>query len=111
MAVQDAWEAAEAATIGAPPGPTPGRQRPAGPRGVACRRPLRRAGQRDLVGAGGATAPEPPALLVGPHIPGHWAKGMLAPVRLVTPGGCTASGRYPLAVLAAVPERGVRSGS
>jgi uncharacterized cupredoxin-like copper-binding protein len=88
MAVQDAWEAAEAATIGAPPGPTPVVSVPPGLEGV---RVVVRSGERvDVTWSVPAAAPPgatPPALIVGCHIPGHWAKGMLAAIRLVTPGG------------------------
>jgi uncharacterized cupredoxin-like copper-binding protein len=83
--VQAAWEAAEAATVGAPPGPTPVVQVPADVAGV---RLVVRSGERvDLTwtvppdaatgtGSGGAW-------LVGCHIPGHWAKGMQIPIRWV----------------------------
>lgn len=88
MAVQDAWEAAEAATIGAPPGPTPVVSVPPGLEGL---RVVVRSGERADVTWSVPAAPPPgatpPAILVGCHIPGHWAKGMLAPVRLITPGG------------------------
>jgi uncharacterized cupredoxin-like copper-binding protein len=107
MAVQDAWEAAEAATIGAPPGPTPVVTVPAGLAGL---RVVVQSGERvDVdwtVPADGGTAAAPgaaatgttatgaaatdaasgpgrPAWLVGCHIPGHWAKGMQIPVRWV----------------------------
>ncbi|MFM2106831.1 MAG: hypothetical protein RL338_1863 [Chloroflexota bacterium] len=84
MAVQDAWERAEAATVGAPPGPTP-------PVVV----PPELAGVRAVVGSGERvdllwTVPADPAevarLIVGCHIPGHWAKGMQVPV-VVAAGG------------------------
>ncbi|MBF6605047.1 MAG: hypothetical protein IVW53_05625 [Chloroflexi bacterium] len=79
-ATQDAWEAAEAAVEGAPPGPTPVVTVPPGVSGL---RIVVQSGQRvDVrwtVPAGG------PALIVGCHIPGHWAKGMQVPVRLVGP--------------------------
>lgn len=81
-AVQDAWEAAEAATVGHPPGPTP-----------AVSVPPDVAGLRLVVGSGqradgvwtvpaGSTA----KLYVGCHIPGHWEKGMVVPIRLVELG-------------------------
>jgi len=88
LAVQDAWEAVEAATVGAPPGPTPVVSVPPGLAGL---RIVVRSGERVDVTWSVPAAPPPgataPALMVGCHIPGHWAKGMLAPVRLVTPGG------------------------
>jgi uncharacterized cupredoxin-like copper-binding protein len=81
-AIQDAWETAEAATVGAPPGPTPVVSVPPGLEGV---RVVVRSGQRVDVRW---TVPTVPATLIfGCHIPGHWAKGMQVPVRFVTPGG------------------------
>jgi uncharacterized cupredoxin-like copper-binding protein len=91
-AVQDAWESAEAATIGAPPGPTP----PVSvPPDVAGLRIVVRSGERvDVVwtvpssgtdGAGGASPLDDPApWIVGCHIPGHWDQGMSIPVRWVS---------------------------
>ena len=80
-AVQDAWERAEAATSGAPPGPTP---LVSVPPDVAGLRIFVRSGERVDVewtvptgGAGGT----PPELIVGCHIPGHWERGMQIPVR------------------------------
>ena len=80
-AVQDAWETAEAAAANPPPGPTPLVTVPAATAGV---RIVVQSGQRvDLLW----TVPEDPgALLVGCHIPGHWAKGMQAAIRFVAPG-------------------------
>jgi len=84
-AVQDAWETAEAATAGRPPGPTPVVSVPPA---VAGLRVVVASGQRVDVAwtvpatAGGA------AWVVGCHIPGHWARGMQVPVRW---GGPTAS--------------------
>lgn len=81
-AVQDAWEAAEAAVAGAPPGPTPVVTVPDEVAGV---RVVVESGQRvDLAwtvpGDSAATA-----WVVGCHIPGHWARGMQIPVRWVSP--------------------------
>lgn len=82
QAVQDAWEAAEAATVGAPPGPTP-----------AVSVPPDVAGLRIVVSSGGRadvlwTVPDDPTevarLIVGCHIPGHYARGMKADVRVVS---------------------------
>jgi hypothetical protein len=83
---QLAWEAAEAATIGAPPGPTPVVPEPDGFDGV-----------RVVVGSGqrmDVTWVVPPdattaagGWFVGCHIPGHWQKGMVVPVRFVGAGG------------------------
>jgi len=80
--VQDAWEAAEAAFAGAPPGPTP-----------VVSVPPAMAGVRVVVGSGERidatiTLPADAATvdwLVGCHIPGHLAKGMQVPVRWVKP--------------------------
>ena len=76
QAVQDAWEAAEAATVGSPPGPTPVVSVPPD---VAGLRIVVRSGERvDLVW----TVPTTDApFIVGCHIPGHWEKGMQVPVR------------------------------
>jgi len=83
QAVQDAWEVAEAANSDPPPGPTPAVSvAPA----VAGIRIVVASGQRvDLTwtvpgqaGLGG--------LIIGCHIPGHWAKGMRAAIRIATPG-------------------------
>lgn len=89
--VQDAWEAAEAATIGAPPGPTPVVSVPPDRAGV---RIVVASGERvDLTWTVPADAGSPadaadpaPAWLFGCHIPGHWAKGMQVPIRWVDPG-------------------------
>ena len=82
--VQDAWEAAEAAVAGAPPGPTP---RVSVPPDVSGVRIVVQSGQRvDLEWTVPADAGRT-AWMVGCHIPGHWAKGMQVPVRWVTPGG------------------------
>lgn len=80
-AVQDAWEIAEAATVGAPPGPTPVVRVPPGLEGV---RVVVRSGERVDVRWTVPTAPT--TLVFGCHIPGHWAKGMQVPVRFVAPG-------------------------
>ena len=81
-AVQDAWEAAEAATVGAPPGPTPVVSVPPD---VAGLRVVVRSGERvDVVWTVPSTEER---LIVGCHIPGHWAKGMQVPVRWVAVDG------------------------
>jgi uncharacterized cupredoxin-like copper-binding protein len=81
--VQDAWEAAEAATAGAPPGPTPVVSVPPDVAGV---RIVVRSGERvDLVWTVPSGAP--PAggpWTVGCHIPGHLARGMQIPIRWVS---------------------------
>jgi hypothetical protein len=80
-AVQDAWEVAEAATIGAPPGPTPLVSVPPGTGGL---RVVVRSGERVDVRRSVPTGRSP--LIVGCHIPGHWARGMQVPVQFVAPG-------------------------
>lgn len=82
MAVQDAWEVAEAATVGAPPGPTPAVSVPPE---VAGLRIVVESGQRvDVVW----TVPQTTTpFIVGCHIPGHWEKGMQIPVRWVPSSG------------------------
>jgi uncharacterized cupredoxin-like copper-binding protein len=80
-ATQDAWEAAEAAVAGAPPGPTPVVTVPESMAGL---RVVVASGQRvDVTWAVPLTASAP--FIVGCHIPGHWAKGMMVPLRFVTP--------------------------
>jgi uncharacterized cupredoxin-like copper-binding protein len=97
LASQLAWEAAEDATVGHPPGPTPVVPDPPGFDGV-----------RIVVGSGQRldvtwTVPADPVAIaagwfVGCHIPGHWQKGMVVPVRFVDAGG------HPLASTPAVPS-------
>jgi uncharacterized cupredoxin-like copper-binding protein len=85
-AVQDAWEVAEAATVGHPPGPTPAVSVPPE---LAGHRVVVESGERVDVrwtvplSAGSGAAAD--ALMVGCHIPGHWAKGMVVPIRIVRP--------------------------
>lgn len=82
--VQDAWEAAEAATVGAPPGPTPVVSVPPDVSGI---RIVVRSGERvDLIWTVPADAGGAP-WLVGCHIPGHWEKGMQVPVRWLGASG------------------------
>lgn len=84
QAVQDAWETAEAAHADPPPGPTPAVSVDPSRAGV---RIVLASGQRvDLTWS----APDAAAvggLLLGCHIPGHWAKGMRAAFRVAVPGG------------------------
>ncbi len=84
-AVQDAWEVVEAATVGAPPGPTPVVSVPPD---VAGLRIVVRSGERvDLVWTV-PVATAATAWQVGCHIAGHWARGMRIAVRWV--GGASA---------------------
>jgi uncharacterized cupredoxin-like copper-binding protein len=83
-AVQDAWEEAEAAaSVGQAPGPTP--QVSIDP-SLGGLRIVVASGQR--VDAVWTVPPTEPAggLIVGCHIPGHWDRGMLVPIRFVEPG-------------------------
>jgi FtsP/CotA-like multicopper oxidase with cupredoxin domain len=89
-AVQDAWEAVEAATAGRPPGPTAVVSVPPGVAGI---RVVVKSGERvDLtwtVPLDAAASGRP--WVVGCHIPGHWARGMQVPVRWVGPGAWPAT--------------------
>jgi uncharacterized cupredoxin-like copper-binding protein len=103
--VQDAWEVAEAATVGAPPGPTPVVNVPPDVAGV---RIVTRSGERvDLVWTV-PDAPVPRDWSVGCHIPGHWERGMRVPVRWVDRGGVPAT---PSTSNSASEDRVVRSRS
>lgn len=94
---QLAWEAAEGAFIGRPPGPTP--MVSVGPEF---------GGQRIVVASGQRldvtwTVPEDAASggaawFVGCHIPGHWQKGMVVPVRFVGSDGVPLGSVPPLPV-------------
>jgi uncharacterized cupredoxin-like copper-binding protein len=92
---QMAWEAAEAAVADPPPGPTPFVPDPAGFDGV---RVVAESGQRlDVTW----TVPDDAATaangwFVGCHIPGHWAKGMVVPVRFVDDAGVPLASTPPL---------------
>ena len=84
MAVQDAWEAAEAAAADPPPGPTPLVSVAPDVAGIRVVVP---SGQRvDLTWTVPADPATVRALVLGCHIPGHWAQGMRAAFR-VTAGG------------------------
>jgi uncharacterized cupredoxin-like copper-binding protein len=102
---QDAWEVAEAATIGAPPGPTPAVSVPPGLEGL---RIVVESGER--VDAGWtvpAAAAAGPPLIVGCHIPGHWEKGMHVPIRLVAEGAVVRFDSPPRAALSMEVEEAV----
>lgn len=82
QSVQDAWEIAEAPYVDPPPGPTPVVSPPPG---IAGLRVAVASGQRvDVLW----TVPDDPAavarLIIGCHIPGHYAKGMHVAVRAFT---------------------------
>lgn len=81
--VQDAWERAEAAVAGAPPGPTPVVSVAPDVSGL---RIVVRSGERvDVTWTvpSGDAGGSPPPFVVGCHIPGHWERGMQIPVRWV----------------------------
>jgi len=86
MDTQLAWEAAEAAVADHPPGPTPAVPDPPGFAGV---RVVAESGQRlDVTWTVPSDAAAAAAgWFVGCHIPGHWAKGMVVPVRFVDEAG------------------------
>jgi uncharacterized cupredoxin-like copper-binding protein len=83
-AAQDAWEAAEAAaSFGQRPGPTP---RVSLDPSVGGLRIVVGSGQRvDTLWTVPSAEPAG-GLVVGCHIPGHWAKGMVVPIRFVVAG-------------------------
>jgi uncharacterized cupredoxin-like copper-binding protein len=76
--VQDAWEAAESVVANPPPGPTP--LVSVAP-DVAGLRVVVESGQRVDLTWTVPRSEEP--LVVGCHIPGHWAESMYIPVRFV----------------------------
>lgn len=78
--VQEAWEIAEAATEGAPPGPTPVVSVSPDAAGI---RVVVASGERVDIVLTVPVAAEP--WIVGCHIPGHIQKGMQIPVRWVDP--------------------------
>jgi uncharacterized cupredoxin-like copper-binding protein len=81
-ATQQAWETAEAVFADPPPGPTPVVDVPAGMDGF--RVVVESGGERDIRWTVPIEVPAP--LILGCHIPGHWAKGMQVPIRLVRSG-------------------------
>ncbi len=83
---QLAFEGAELVTLGSPPGPTPEIAHPPGFQGV---RLVVGSGQRaDVTWTVPTTVAQAPGgWFVGCHIPGHWAKGMVVPIRLVGTDG------------------------
>jgi len=84
--VQDAWEAAEAPTSSAPPGPTPVVS--VAPDLAGLRIVVASGERRDVTWTVPTTAAgDAGGWLVGCHIPGHWAQGMVVPVRFVGPDG------------------------
>ncbi len=85
QAVQDAWEAAEGAAADPPPGPTPIVTVPGEVTGV---RVVVESGKRvDVVWTVPADAAAVRALVLGCHIPGHWAQGMRGAIRVAAAAG------------------------
>ena len=85
-AVQAAWEAAEAGTAGAPPGPTAVVSAPPGVGGL--RFGIRSGERVDVTWTVPADAgADRGGWLLGCHIPGHIAQGMSVPVRFLGPDG------------------------
>jgi uncharacterized cupredoxin-like copper-binding protein len=82
QAVQDAWEVAEAAHADPPPGATPAVSVAPDVAGI---RIVVASGQRVDLSWTVPAAVEAGGLILGCHIPGHWAKGMRAHVRLASP--------------------------
>jgi len=84
QSVQDAWEVAEADVPQTGPGVTPSVSLPPGVGGV---RIVVGSGVRvDVTWTVPATAADVSRLIVGCHVPGHYAKGMHVPVRVATTG-------------------------
>lgn len=88
MAVQDAWERAEAeaAMAGGPPGSSPAVSVP--PDLVGLRILVASGERRDVTWTVALEAVSVPGgWFIGCHIPGHWGEGMVATVRLVDSAG------------------------
>ena len=82
QAVQDAWEVAEAAHADPPPGATPAVSVAPDLAGI---RLVVASGQRIDLSWTVPGAAAAGGLILGCHIPGHWAKGMRATVRIAVP--------------------------
>jgi hypothetical protein len=105
-AVQDAWEIAEAASAGHPPGPTPVVSVPPD---VAGLRVVVRSGERvDVEWTVPAAAATGGRWVVGCHTPGHWARGMQVPVRWTASVTPAAPGVTPATTPAPPASRGSR---
>lgn len=109
LVAQLAWEKAELATLGAPPGPTPFVPPPAGFTGT---RIVVESGQRvDVTWTVPSDAMRAAdGWFVGCHIPGHWDKGMVVPVRFVDAAGRPIASAGPAAAPAASPPSSAGSG-
>jgi hypothetical protein len=101
--VQAAWEGAEGPTASSPPGPTAAVSVAPGLEGV---RVVVGSGERRdatwTVPTDVATAPA--GWYVGCHIPGHWAQGMVIPIRWVDAAGDPIAGA-PVATIPPPPLR------
>ena len=87
--VQEAWEAAEAAVAGGPPGPTPAVAVPSGLEGL---RVVVASGERvDVTWTVPAAARLAGPWFVGCHIAGHLTKGMQVPILWIAASSPTAS--------------------
>ena len=85
QSVQDAWEMAEANLPPVGPGVTPAVSVPPGVFGL---RIVVRSGERvDVTWTVPVAPAEVTKLIVGCHVPGHYAKGMHVPVRVVAMAG------------------------
>jgi uncharacterized cupredoxin-like copper-binding protein len=95
MAVQVAWEEAQARTVGHPPGPTPAVSVHPSQAGI---RVFVASGQR--VDVRWTVPARPPAdasadgggWFVGCHIPGHFEKGMVVPIEFIDPADAAPGG-------------------
>jgi hypothetical protein len=84
--VQDAWEAAEAPLASAPPGASPAVS--IAPELGGLRIVVASGERKDVAWLVPEDAPDDPGgWMVGCHIPGHWAEGMVVPIRFVGPDG------------------------
>jgi uncharacterized cupredoxin-like copper-binding protein len=81
--VQDAWEAEEANPAPVGPGQTPVVSVPPGVAGL--RIPVASGQRVDVIWTVPASPVAVGALIVGCHVPGHYAKGMHVPVLVATP--------------------------
>lgn len=104
MRIQDAWEAAEDVTSNLPPGQTPAVSVAPDVGGL---RFVIRSGERvDVTWTIPVDAiSEPGGWFIGCHIPGHWAAGMVVPVRFVGSDG------RPLPTVAPTPSVAPASGA
>ncbi len=86
MPVQEAWEAVEAPTASAPPGPTP--EVSVAPDLAGLRIVVASGERKDVPWTIPLAAPtDAGGWFVGCHIPGHWAQGMVVQVRFVGSDG------------------------